>query len=56
MYFDRIFRVVEAADELVAFAIKTKSGEGLSTANTIEKARKKGIPVVEYKYDLSDNA
>ncbi len=55
MYFDRISKIIEAADELVAFAVKTKPGEGLGTADTIEKARKKGIPVVEYKYDLSNN-
>lgn len=53
MYFDRISRIIEAADGLVVFAVKTKPGEGLATADTIEKARKKGIPVVEYKYDLS---
>lgn len=55
MYFERISKIIEAADELIAFAIKTKPGEGLGTADTIEKARKKGIPVVEYKYDLSGN-
>jgi len=56
MYFDRISRIIEAADELIAFAIKTKPGEGLGTADTIEKARVKGIPVIEYKYDLSGKA
>ncbi len=53
MYFERISRIIEAADELIAFVIKTKPGEGLGTADTIEKARQKGIPVKTYRYDLS---
>jgi len=53
MYYDRNSRIVEASDELIAFQIKTRESEGLGTADTIEKAKKKGIPVKVFEYDLS---
>ncbi len=53
MYYERNSRVVEAADELIAFRVKTKENESLGTADTIEKAKKKGIPVELFSYDFS---
>lgn len=52
MYYERNSRAVEAADELIAFSVKTKESESLGTADTIEKAKKKGIPVKLFTYDL----
>jgi hypothetical protein len=53
MYYERNSRIVEASDELVAFRIKTEASEGIGTADTIEKAKAKGIPVKLYSYDLT---
>ncbi|MDD3285520.1 MAG: hypothetical protein PHG95_02710 [Patescibacteria group bacterium] len=52
-YYDRNSDIVEASDGLVAFRVKTKDSEGLGTADTIEKAKAKGIPVDLHFYDLS---
>lgn len=52
MYYERNSRAVEASDELIAFRVKTKESESLGTADTIEKAKKKGIPVKVFSYDL----
>lgn len=41
------------SDGLVAFRVKTKDSEGLGTADTVEKAKAKGIPVDLHFYDLS---
>lgn len=53
MYYERNSRAVEVSDELVAFRVKTSESEGLGTADTIAKAKKKGIPVELFEYDLS---
>ena len=52
MYYERNSAVVDASDEIIAFLVKTKQSEGMGTADTIEKARKKGIPVKLFQYDL----
>ena len=54
MYYERNFRVVGASDELIAFRIKTETSEGMGTADTIEKAKAKGVPVKIFSYDLAD--
>lgn len=48
VYFERNTEVVKAADELVAFHINKSEG----VANTIEKAKKKGIPVKTFVYTI----
>lgn len=53
MYYERNSRAVEAADEFVAFRVKTKESDSLGTADTVEKAEKKGIPVKVFSYDLT---
>ena len=53
MYYERNSRIVEAADELIAFHIETKASKGRGTLDTIEKAKRKGIPVKVFQYDLS---
>ena len=50
MYYERNSKVVEASDELVAFHIQTKESEGMGTADTIDKAREKNIPVKIFNY------
>lgn len=45
-YFERNTEVVKAADELVAFHVNKSEG----VADTIEKAKKKGIPVRKFVY------
>ncbi len=52
-YYGRNSDIVNASDELVAFRVKTKESEGLGTADAIEKAQKKNIPVRVFEYDLS---
>jgi hypothetical protein len=47
-YFNRITKIIESADELVAFHINQSEG----TQNTIDKAIKKGIPVKTFSYAL----
>jgi len=56
MYYERNSRVVEASDELVAFRVKTEKSESLGTADTVEKAKTKGIPVKLFSYDLSGDS
>ena len=53
-YYKRNLKIVEASDELVAFHIKTEASEGLGTADTIEKAKLKNIPVKLYSYNLTE--
>ena len=53
-YYERNSKVVEVSDELVSFRIRTDASEGLGTADTIDKAREKGIPVQEHDYILKD--
>lgn len=53
-YYERNSKVVEASDELVSFRIRTDASEGLGTADTVEKAQKKGISVQEHDYILKD--
>ena len=53
MYYERNSRVVEFSDKLYAFRVKTEMSEGLGTADTVEKAKEKGIPVKLFLYDLS---
>lgn len=45
-YFERNKKVIQAADELVAFHVNESEG----VADTIEKAKKKGIPVRKFVY------
>jgi len=52
MYYQRNSKIIEACNELVAFRVKTEASEGLGTADTIEKAQAKGIPVKLFSYDL----
>jgi len=52
-YYRRNSAVVEAADELIAFRIRSAASEGLGTKDTVDKARAKGIPVKVYEFDLS---
>ncbi len=47
-YFARITDIVAAADELVAFQINLSEG----TQDTIDKAKKKGIPVRLFSYTV----
>jgi len=54
MYYARNSKVIEASDELVAFHIKTEASRGEGTADTIGKAKKKGIPVKLFLYDLTN--
>lgn len=56
MYYERNSAIVEACDELVAFQVKTEQSEGLGTADTVEKAKKKGIPIKLFQYDLTENS
>jgi hypothetical protein len=52
MYYERNSRVVDASDELVAFHIRAEASRGEGTADTIGKAKKKGIPVKLFSYNL----
>ncbi len=52
MYYKRNSNIVESSDELVAFRVKTEQSEGLGTADTVEKAKAKGIPIKLFKYNL----
>jgi hypothetical protein len=47
-YFERNMKVVEAADELLAFHVVESTGGG--TLDTIEKAKSLGIPVKRFDY------
>lgn len=47
-YYKRNSRVIEAADELVAFHINNSEG----TQNAIQKARQKGIPIRLFTYTV----
>ena len=51
-YYERNSKVVEASDELISFRIRTNESEGLGTADTVEKAKQKGIAVQEHNYVL----
>lgn len=50
-YHERISLIIEAADELIVFYVKTKVG-GVGVRKTIEKARGKGIPTKVFTYDI----
>jgi len=52
MYYQRNSAVVDASDALVAFRVKMEQSEGIGTADTVEKARKKGIPVKVFSYTI----
>jgi hypothetical protein len=54
MYYARNLKVVEASDELVAFRVKTEASESMGTADTVGKAKERGIPVKLFSYDLSE--
>lgn len=47
-YYERITSIVNASDELIAFQVNMSSG----VQDTIEKARKKGIPVQLFTYAI----
>jgi hypothetical protein len=53
IYYQRNTDVVNASDELVAFRVRSEQSEGLGTADAIEKAKVKGIPVQLFQYDLT---
>ena len=53
MYYERNSTIVDASDELVAFRVKTEKSKGMGTADTVEKAHQKGIPVKVFQYDLT---
>ena len=50
-YHKRNTTIINAADELIAFRVKEKVG-GTGVKDTIEKARKKGIPVKVFTYTI----
>ena len=52
-YYERNSSVVEAANELIAFRVRTKESRGMGVADTVLKARKKGIPVRSFQYDFT---
>ncbi len=52
MYYERNSRIVEISDELIAFRVKTEASEGMGTADAVEKARKRGIPVKVFNYAI----
>ena len=52
IYYERNTDIVNASDELVAFRVRSKQSEGLGTADAVEKAKAKGIPVQLFQYDL----
>jgi uncharacterized phage-like protein YoqJ len=47
-YFNRITKIIENADELIAFQVNQSPG----TQDTIDKAKKKGIPVTVLSYSI----
>ncbi|MCM2339406.1 MAG: DNA-protecting protein DprA [Burkholderiales bacterium] len=47
-YYNRITKIIENADELVAFHVNKSEG----TQDTINKAEKKGIPIKIFNYTL----
>ena len=47
-YFERNSAVIKAADELVAFHVNSSEG----VINTIEKAKRKGIPIKIFTYTI----
>ncbi len=53
MYYDRNSMVVDYSDELIAFPIKVESIDSPGTNDTIEKAKRKGIPVKIFAFDLT---
>lgn len=48
-YFNRITDIVASADELIAFQVNMSEG----TQDTIDKAKKRGIPVKVYSYTVA---
>lgn len=52
MYYERNSRVVDASDELVAFRVKTKTSHSMGTADAVQKAYRKGIPVKVHDYSI----
>lgn len=47
-YYQRITKIVEAADELIAFQVNKSEG----TQDTINKAKQKGIKIKVYEYEV----
>lgn len=47
-YFNRISKIIDVADELIAFDINQTAG----TQDTIKKAQRKGIPVKIFSYSI----
>ncbi len=54
-YYERNSSVVSAADELLAFHVRSEKSEGLGTQDAIRKAREKGIPVRLFSFDLTNH-
>ena len=51
-YYQRNTKIIKAADELIAFRVITKKSQGLGTLDAIKKAKKKGIPVKVFEFNL----
>ncbi len=51
-YYKRNQKIVDLADELVAFHIKTKNSDGLGVMDTVKKARERGIVVKLHSYNF----
>jgi len=47
-YYDRITKIVDASDELLAFQVNNSAG----VQDTIDKAKKRNIPVKLYSYEI----
>ncbi|MFA5084246.1 MAG: hypothetical protein WC475_02600 [Candidatus Paceibacterota bacterium] len=52
MYYERNSKVVEASDELIAFRVRTEASESMGTADAVEKAKSRGIPVKLFSYEI----
>ena len=55
MYYKRNSKIVDISDELVAFRVKTKASKGMGVADTVNKAKKKDIPVKLFLYNFTEN-
>jgi predicted Rossmann-fold nucleotide-binding protein len=51
-YYQRNTKIINSADELIAFRVITKESQGLGTLDAIKKAKKKGIPVKVFEYNF----
>jgi|SRR5680860_715771 len=54
VYYQRNSDIIVVSDELVAFRVKSEKSKGRGTLDAVRKARKKGIPVQLFQYDLTN--